>query len=506
MKKYNIYAFIATTALLVSSCKKSLDPVVYSSLTEKNAFVTKADAIASVNSVYARLKGPSVGDNFDYWTVRHFALTDLTTDLGHCSLGGDPGQLSDIDWNSSNGLILEDWRQIYKLISNANSAILNISPMTPISDADKTKFLAEIRFLRALAYTDLTDLWGPVVLITENDLKNPKYTSQPQLTSLADMNTFLVGEFTFAASNLPLSYANDPIYAGNDVGRATKGAALGMLAKVYLRNHNWQKAADYSKQVMDLGIYDLFPSYAGLFAEKNTWCVENIFSVLSDANVNGTELLNHFGPLNHPVLTDRWQYYAVTWDFYNSFANNDDRKKMFFAEYEGVDNLLHKQAPSLGAAPPSGQFYMPDVATSKYADPNGSNTYYDGHSVDILRYADILLTRAEALNEMSGPGQEAIDLINRVKARSHATQLVLADFNQASLRDAILQERGWELFYEGKRRADLVRTGKYAQVVNAYLARIGKSSSIVMPRDQFFPYPTSQVSINPNLKNAGRRE
>ncbi|MGY3053244.1 hypothetical protein ACVWYG_001442 [Pedobacter sp. UYEF25] len=505
MKNYKIFTFLTASILVISSCKKSLDPVVYSSLTEKNAFVTKADAIAAVNSVYARLKGPAVGDNYDYWTVRHFALTDLATDLGHCDLGGDPGQLSNIEWNSSNGLILEDWRQIYKLISNANSAILNISPMTKIAEGDKTKFLAEIRFLRAIAYMDLTDLWGPVVLVTEKDLENPNYTSQPPLTSLADMNTFLIGELEFAASNLPLNYANNAIYPGNDVGRATKGAALGMLAKLYLRDHKWQKAADYSKQVMDLNIYSLFPSYAGLFAETNTWCSENIFSVLSDANVNGTELLNHFGPLNHPVLTDRWQYYAVTWDFYNTFANNDDRKKMFFAEYKGVDDLVHKQAPTLGAAPPEGEFYMPDVATSKYADPKGSNAYYDGHSVNILRFADILLSRAEALNEISGPTQESIDLINRVKSRSNATELQLANFNQASLRDALIQERGWELFYEGKRRADLIRTGKYAQIVNGYLGRINKSPSIVMPRDEFFPYPTNQVSINPNLTNAGRR-
>ena len=66
---------------------------------------TQSDAIAAVNAVYARLKGPAVGDNYDYWTVRHFALTDLTTDVGHCSYGGDPGQLSLAQWNSSNGLL-----------------------------------------------------------------------------------------------------------------------------------------------------------------------------------------------------------------------------------------------------------------------------------------------------------------------------------------------------------------------------------------------------------------
>ncbi len=141
----------------------------------------------------------------------------------------------------------------------------------------------------------------------------------------------------------------------------------------------------------------------GLFAEANKWCIENIFSVLSDANTNGTELLNHFGPLNHPVVQNRWQYYAVTWDFYNRFDNADDRKLCFYPLYIGVDGLTYEQPPTLGASPPPGISYMADVATKKYADSTGSSTYYDGHSVDILRYADVLLSRAEALNELNGP-------------------------------------------------------------------------------------------------------
>jgi hypothetical protein len=504
MKKYNIL-LITLATLIQFSCNKNLDPKVYSSLTSANAFKTKSDAIAAVNAVYARLKGPAVGDNFDYWTVRHFALTDLTTDVGHCSYGGDPGQLSLVQWNSANGLLAEDWRQIYKLVANANNAILNISAMTTLTAEEKNQFLSEVKFLRALAYMDLTDAWGPVVLLTEKDLTNPNYTAQPPVTPVAQIDALLITDLTAAASTLPVDYKSNAIYSSNDVGRATKGSALTLLAKLYLREKQWQKVVDLTKQVMDLNVYQLFPTYAGLFAESNKWCSENIFSVLSDANVNGTELLNHFGPLQHPVLTDRWQYYAVTWDFYNSYDNADDRKKMFFPSYKGVDDLIHQQAPTIGATPPDGIFYMPDVATMKYADPLGANTYYDGHSVDILRYADVLLSRAEALNELNGPNAESITLINQVKGRSHAKQLVLSNYTQATLRDALLQERGWELYYEGKRRADLIRMGKYDVIVNAYLKRTGQTPTVVMPRDQYFPYPLNQVTINPNLSNSGRQ-
>ncbi len=504
MKKYLIILLIPVFATQIS-CNKTLDPKVYSSLTNANAFNTVSDAIAAVNAVYARLKGPVVGDNFDYWTVRHFALTDLTTDVGHCNYGGDPGQLSLAQWNSSNGLLAEDWRQIYKLIADANNAIYNISAMNSITDAEKAQFLSEIKFLRALAYMDLTDAWGPVILVTEKDVANPNYNSQPKPTPVDQIDTLLIGDLTNAASVLPLDYTNNAIYKTNDVGRATRGAALTLLAKLYLRRHDWQKVVDLTGQVMALNIYQLYPSYLGLFTEANKWCSENIFSVLADANTNGTELMNHFGPENHPVVLDRWQYYAVSWDFYNSFANNDDRKQCFYSLYDGTDGLTHEQPPTLGATPPPGVFYMADVATKKYADSTGSvASYYDGHSVDILRYADVLLSRAEALNELNGPTQEAIDLINMVRNRSHATPLNLADYNQSTLRDAILQERGWEFFYEGKRRADLIRMNKYDVIVNAYLERIGQPASIVMPKNKYFPYPQNQVNLNPNLDNSDR--
>ncbi len=501
------FLWIALAGMIIGSCNKTLDPQVYSTLTSANAFNTESDAIAAVNAVYARLKGPAVGDNFDYWTVRHFSLTDLTTDVGHCSYGGDPGQLSLAQWNSANGLIAEDWRQIYKLIADANNALYNLGNMSVLTQEQKDQFFSEIRFLRSIAYMDLTDAWGPVPMLTEQDVataNTSSYTSQPVPASVASIDSLMISDLEYAASHLPLNYESNAIYSSNDFGRATKGAALTLLGKLYLREHDWQKAADYMKQVMDLNTYQLYPSYLGLFTENNKWCTENIFSVLSDANVNGTELMNHFGPLNHPVVENRWQYYAVTWDFYNSYEEQDQRKLCFYPRYKGVDGLIYQQPPTLGAMPPDGYSYMADIATKKYADSTGSVTsYYDGHSVDILRYADVLLSRAEALNEISGPTTEAIALINQVKGRSKAT-LLNGTYSQEQLRDILLQERGWEFFYEGKRRADLIRFGKYDTIVNAYLARIGQTPSIVMPKNRYFPYPLNQVNINPNLSNTDR--
>lgn len=502
MKKYSIL-FLLLTAGLQFSCNEDLDPKIYSSLTSANAFQSKSDAISAVNAVYAKLKGPAVGDNFSYWGTRHFALTDLATDVGYCRFGGDPGQLSLGLWNSTNGLISEDYQYMYKLISNANNAIYSIDAMTSITDAEKAQFLAEIKFLRASSYMDLTDLWGPVILVTEADVANPDYNTPKATTSVEEIEALLISDLTAAAAVLPVNYISNAIYGSNDVGRASKGSALTLLAKLHLRRKEWTKVVDLTQQVMNLNQYSLYPSYVGLFKEDNKWCQENIFSVLADANQSGMELLNHFGPLNHPVVQDRWAYYTVTWDFYNTIGNEDERKLLFYPEYMGTDGLLYKQAPYMGAIPPEGEFYMPDVATRKYADED-SQTYYDGHSVNILRYADVLLSRAEALNELSGPTGEAISLINEVKGRSKAKLLILSGLNKETLRYAIIQERGWEFFYEGKRRADLLRMGYYDVITNAYLNRIGQPSNISLPKNEFFPYPQSQVALNPNLSNAGR--
>ena len=502
MKKYLII-FLILVAGIQFSCNEDLDPKVYSSLTSENAFQSKSDAVSAVNAVYAKLKGPWVGGNSTYWATRHFALTDVPTDLGHTRAGGDPRQLAIGLWDAANGLISQDYLYPYKLIANANSAINSIEGMTAITDTEKAQFLAEIKFLRAVSYMDLTDSFGPVVLLTEDDFTDADYNNPKEPSSVEEIDALLISDLTAAAEVLPLNYVDNAIYGSNDVGRASKGSALTLLMKLHLRSLDWQKVVDLSEEIMELNQYELYPTYAGLFKEANQWCEENIFSVMGDSQTNGMELLNHFGPMNHPVIKNRWHYYGVAWDFYDTFGDEDERKQSFYPEYVGIDGLLYTQPPSFGAVPPEGEFYMQNVPTSKYADPE-SQSYYDSHSVSILRYADVLLSRAEAINELSGPTTEAINLINEVKGRSKANLLSLSGLTKETLRDAILQERGWEFFYEGKRRADLIRMNKYEVLVNAHLNKIGQPSNISMPKNKYFPYPQSQVDLNPNLSNADR--
>jgi hypothetical protein len=493
------------------SCTKMDDPKVYSILTNTNAFQSRSDAIAAVNGIYARLKVPSgISDAWMYYAGFQVITTDLTTDIGQSNGGTDVENMTNCLWSPSNQYLANAWQQQYKLIFDANSAIYYISQMSILTDAEKAQFTSEARFLRALGYLDITDEFGPVILMTDediaNNISNPDYESKPMPTSVEDINKVIIADLEYAAANLPKNYSEHLIYPTTDVGRPGKGAALSLLMRLYMRDRNWQKVVDLTTQIMALNEYALYPSYAGLFKEFNVWCEENIFNAMANNVVDGVEIMNHFGPVNNPVVTDRWGWLGVSWYFYNQMQDGDDRKKMFFIDYDGTDGLKYIQPIPGQATPPEGTNYMPYAYTKKYADPEGSTTYYDGHGFPIMRYAEVLLSRAEALNELNGPNSESIDLINQVKGRSHATLLGDASgFTKETLRDAILLERGYEFFFECKRRADLIRMDKYETVTNAFLTAIGKEPTIQMPRDLYFSYPQKQVDLNPNLSNADRR-
>ncbi len=492
------------------SCDKMLEPKVYSILTDENAFQTKDDAVAAVNAVYARLKQPSGNnDSWMYYAGFQVMVTDMTTDVANSTGSGDFALMANCAWGPANAYLGFAWTQQFKVVSDANNGLYYIPKMTSLTDAQKAQFLGELKFLRSLGYFDLTNAFGAVPLMSEEsvaqNIANPDYEAKVPVTEVTKINEFIIKDLEYAIANLPADYVSNSIYATNDVGRATKGAAMTLLCKLYMREKNWAKVQDLTTQIMALKKYDLYPTYAGLFAENNKWCSENIFSALANNLVDAVEIINHFGPINNPQVTDRWGILAVPWYFWNTFEKNDARREMFYYDYIGTDGRHYVQPPAGQTNPPAGFYYMPNVCSTKFADPNGSKTYYDGHVFPIFRYADVILSRAEALNELNGPTQESVDLINQIKGRSKATLLGAAStFTKETLRDAILKERGWEFFLECKRREDLIRMDKYETIQNAYLAATGKTTRVNIAKNKYFPYPQTQVDLNNNLVNTNR--
>jgi hypothetical protein len=294
------------------------------------------------------------------------------------------------------------------------------------------------------------------------------------------MRTFLEKEFIEAADLLPLKQS--------EYGRATKGAALGFLTKFYLNTKQWQKCADAAQKVMDLTVYDLYPEYVDMFKVENELNQEYIF-VSPCVNIagQGNQWMAVSFPATYPRLNNQASFasnYKLYDAFVNSFAATDKRKGCILTSYKTAAGVT---VQLLGKNDSRSFKYFPD--------PNSLNADA-GNDIPELRYADILLSRSEALNELTGPNQESITLINRVRSRANVSLYSVGSFTKESFRDAILNERLWEFFTEGLRRQDLIRHGKF--ITNA-VAR-GKSAKNTQV---LFPIPQTEIDVSHIQQNEG---
>ena len=148
--------------------------------------------------------------------------------------------------------------------------------------------------------------------------------------------------------------------------------------------------------------------------------------------------------------------------------------------------------------------YMQNVATMKYTYDMISDAYYDGRTICIFRLSDVILCKAEIENNLNGPAA-ALPYLNQIRARAGAPEYgkhnrFPAPSTKEAMNDAILKERGYELVFEFQRRADLIRFGKYEEVVNAHLKKLGIAQPTNVTSDlRHFPYPLNDAQLNPNL-------
>ena len=238
-----------------------------------------------------------------------------------------------------------------------------------------------------------------------------------------------------------------------------------------------------AKKIMDLNKYSLVPKYKDVFSLANEGNAEMLWVIPASPQA-GHNLVALTFPTDYPLPQPNQQVFAARSYFFDSFVNSfgagDSRKNLIVTEYV---NTSGKKIQLLG---------FDQSLSGKYEfDPNAAGPT-QGNDLPMVRYADILLSRAEALNELNGPTQEAIDLINRVRTRAGASPLTLGSFTKETLRDHILKERDWEFYAEQKRREDLIRHGKF--ISNAKSK--GKNAQ---PFHVLFPLPVTELNANPNL-------
>ena len=508
MKKVNKMRNLLILAVLIftASCT-NLEPEMYSDLTTSNAYTTESDINAALVGVYADL-APFPGDGWMYYNGYLVMTTDYTTDMGFSTAAGDPTKLSNFTYDANNRYFKYNWRYMFEVISNANSLIEKIEGVD-IDETKKKQIVAQARFLRALAYRDATDAWGPVPLIT--GIIDPKETIDMELSPVSEVDKVIIEDCKYAIENLPKSWTQN-----DGLTRVTKGAAAMLLGKVYMRAHNYSDAKTYIDMVLQLrneGVYTLNPDFKNVWSESNKKDAGMIFCILHEASQNGGEITNHFGPRDHPDVPNRWQYYAVSLYFWRKYSDLDPRKQFFYYNYEGrsprdgtTTHGFYYMMPEPGqTVPPSDTVkLMQNVSTMKYSYEMVDPSYYDGRTIPVFRLADAILCKAEIENELSGPSA-ALPYINEVRARAGVPVYGSVEFpapdSKEAMADAILDERGFEFVFEYKRRPDLIRFGKYEEVCNTYLESRGLSP-VVTSNMKLFPYPLVDAQLNVNMETA----
>ncbi|WP_312554233.1 RagB/SusD family nutrient uptake outer membrane protein [Empedobacter brevis] len=385
--------------------------------------------------------------------------------------GGDKRDLDMLLHNSTTGSIEAMWKRFYKTIGRASYSIKYTSEST-ISEAEKARLTGEAKFLRALSYFYLVRMFGDTVI---QELEDPSTYSVR--SSKADVYAYIEADLLDAIQKLPLK--NE--YASKDLGRATKGAAQALLAKVYLYQAKYQQAYDLSTTVVNSGQYDLETDYATTWRVETENGKESLFEIQGrgDAIAHG---VHQYSETQGVRGTGGWG-----WGFNVPSQNLLDA---FNAEGDNIrrDATIIFRGETLY----DGRVISESVANPMYNEKAYSSANLgaaDGDkNVRVIRFSEVLLIQAEAANEI---GQDALTPLNRVRTRVKLTPITAMSKDQLRLK--IWNERRLELAFEHDRWFDLVRTGQAKEM----MAKDGKT--FVSGKHELFPIPNKQILQTPSM-------
>lgn len=463
------YLIIALLAVLLPACN-ILDQQPESAFTAENFYKTPGDAISAVNAIYDPLPTNNM------YNQLMLAYQDQGTD--DCEWGGGRNTSNqaknDVDkytFTTATVYFYTTWATCYQAINRANAVIARI-PGIAMDQALQDRLVAEAKFLRGFYYFTLVQLFGkvPLQLTETTSLTNLDLPRSP----VADVYAQIIADFTAAAALLPQKYT------GTDVGRATQGAAKGMLAKVYLTQGEWQKSIDACEEIMALesqGIYGLWTNYSDVFLIANKNGKESLFEAqsLGGGYNEGSALEGYLRP---PFDRSGFGDDPVTENHYKAYTSRDKRRDVNVRLYT-----------TTGTPPAPASIAFP-CYVAKYKDPASTGNGDGSNNFIILRYADVLLMYAEAQYQLTEGSTEAYAAINRIRARAGLDDLT-PGLTREQFRDSVLLERRLELAFEGHRRYDLVRTGKLIEAMKAQNPGI-----LVEPKHYLYPVPQIERDAN----------
>jgi hypothetical protein len=471
------YLSIAAGILLLSSCKKFLKEDIYTQY-DPTSFTSTSDGFEKVlNGAYSQLQVSSYANRNDVYCFSEFCADEMWETGG--GFEASAKDFINFTWDATNSFFSASWSKSYLAVRDAN-VILDNKDNAGTVPADKLKgYIAEARFIRAAAYSYLYNFFGPVPLVTSAKKVDGLQTK----ASEEEMKQFIITELTAAAQDLPVTTALR--------GKATKGVALAVLCKFYLNKRMWTESAATAKQIIDLNTYHLFGDISRLFAVENESNQEYIY-VFPCINQTGygNIVMAHTFPPGYPIQTN-WIIFGAQFKLYTKFVDSfdaaDKRLKMILTHYTNTAGTYFEMSKdATGKA-------LNNARSFKFVpDPNGLSADM-GNDIPVIRYADILLSRAEALNELNGPADESIGLINEVRIRAGVDKILLTDYpSKIALRNFILEERGREFFGEGKRREDLIR-------MNVFISGAQARGMAAKDYHVLYPIPQTEIDADKNL-------
>ena len=465
MKKF--IALSAVFSLLITSCTKEFVEIApVDTITVDAVYKTDKDFQDAVIGIYGIFQ--------DQYQNMYYFGDIRADDVWDELVKGTAGAVDNFTLSNDDPLLISTWRNYYKAITRANTLLEKIS-FADVSVTNKDRHIAEAKFLRALAYFDLVRIFGDVPLVTRTLSISETYkTPREKVAKVYD--DVIIKDLLDAEAKLPATYT------GTNVGRATKGAARALLGKVYLTRKDFAKAEAKLQEVTTMS-YALLPNWADLWDyTKNEHHSEYIYDIEYEQGLGGegSPFTNRFTP----KVTSLIAFYSIAGSvddqntphqvLFDLFDAKDKRKDITASR--GYTDATGKYIPILISSNNMSAYtrkYITRITTANDSPANWK----------VIRYADVLLMLAEALNE-NGKTAAALPYLNQIRTRVGITPY--ATLTQAEMRDKIALERRMELAFEGHRWFDLVRTGLAFPVMQPY----GMKEYMTV-----FPIPLAQIQL-----------
>lgn len=508
MKKILLYITIGLVVAFNTSCS-DLEEDVYSETVVSNFYQSKDEIMGAYTRPWAHTQ----------WVLPHslWHLSELSADAAAWTAkttgdgydGGNWISLHNHSYTASLGELRPAWGDLWKGVAFINGVLEGIEPVDfedkgmPISKAEMT---AELRTLRAYYYIMACDLWGNVPIVTK--VADPEF---PATNSRKEVYRFIEKELTEAIADLP-----EKDHALN-YGYFTKSGAYTFLAKLYLNSKEYLGEEEYAKgvaacdKVIELGNYELDENWQDPFLPNNDMAKENIFAFALDglgskAYSISVKTLHYAHQKAFGLSFGPWNGIVTQEAFYDSYDDQDLRKQQYLIgpqyvkgttepvycvkEYAGEPLVITKSITAM-----NGAYENEGARNYKYPLEEGTLAHAPKNDYVILRYTDVLMTKAELLMRQNGGAatQDAVDLVNQIRQRAFGENYEAHKYTTSTLTmDEMLAERGREFAYEGHRRTDLIRFGKFN---DAWWEKEASESY-----KNLYPIPLGQIQTNPNLK------